>query len=664
MYFQGESLQFDAWVKENKTAAALRKTRRGHRRQSSAVTSSDTTVSQTCRSPGSPDWPSPAGRDHAQAASYPSCYVDNGASSSMLAPSPPAPWRDILSPLETRWLFSIYHMGFDTVFGSWMGRFCCPFVYEYAHHFPQRQRVRHVVLKSRRKHRAGKNSRADKCVRISDLCRKLDMCMEYGTLDGPRADGDDHVMGERYRKMDESLDGAILSFSARWLPLVVEGMDSLGGESNVIQVLWRQARRDMLRVINRPSYRSMLSLFLFASTPIPAGISEEEEADGISGQACVHAALQHIQILRARQRNLQFNGSKVSPCQQGRAAVMVPAARPDPADAVDFIDAESTTYWAALTFDTSASLTLNCRSLLSSGLFGFDEELPWRLVRTCAQMFNETSQEWQSSSLSGRTGSSSSTVELTDERANQIIGAASAWKLLSWKLIAIFKEALRDGHEETRVRKAYSDVVDSINYFNTTFRPHLDACQRRMQFLDQKTKLRWYALMLHYHLSILMLVDILEATERYDLLSGLEEVSLEAENAVMNTLVFGLHNVYTMSVGTQDDDLQAGVRDGGDDVNRCSVKLKVTAVPLTSIDPYPHHILAGVQLLRRAIERDFEMGKITDESYAHLQSTLGKTLSLLPQSSKSVRAARSGDEGRRQHQDPYRVLHSNIADSY
>lgn len=91
---------------------------------------------------------------------------------------------------------------------------------------------------------------------------------------------------------------------------------------------------------------------------------------------------------------------------------------------------------------------------------------------------------------------------MTDERANQIVAAAAAWKLLAWKLTAIFKEALRDGHEEAEVQKAYLAVVESIKQFNAVYRLHLEACQRRMQFLSQQTKLRWCKLSLqcpHFH---------------------------------------------------------------------------------------------------------------------------------------------------------------------
>lgn len=282
--------------------------------------------------------------------------------------------------------------------------------------------------------------------------------------------------------IDQSLRSTIAAFSARWIPLACRPAGLAPENLKVIHALWRHARRDMLRVINRPSYRSMLSLFLFALTPIPTGISEEEEVDGISGQACVHAALQQIQTLRARQRNLVFSGSKVSPSSPNSTPAVV--ASPDSINTSAFINAESTAYWAALTFDTSASLTLNCRSLLSSGLFGFEAESSWRLVRTCAQMFYETSQRWQQHDEGGFCG-------MTDDRANQVVAAAAAWKLLGWKLTAVFKEALRDGHGESEINKAYMMVVDSIKEFNVTFRHLLEACQRRMQFLSQATKLRW-----------------------------------------------------------------------------------------------------------------------------------------------------------------------------
>ncbi|KAF7594162.1 hypothetical protein BBP40_010011 [Aspergillus hancockii] len=429
----------------------------------------------------------------------------------------------------------------------------------------------------------------------------------------------------------------MVAFSARWLPIVSTKSRPELHYQDIIHALWRYARRDMLRVINRPSYRSMLALFLFALTPIPAGISEDEELDGISGQACIHAGLQQIQMLRARQRSLQFNGTNVLQPVKPKAISTIP----DTVGATDFIDAENIAYWAALTFDTSASLTLNCRSLLSSGLFGFEAELPWRLARASATSFQNDMENWPAQG--GYT--------MTDERANQIIASASAWKLLAWKLTALVKEALRDGHDGPEVSRAFALVVDSIQQFNKIFRSPLEACQTRMPFLGQQTKFRWYSLMLHYHLSILLLVNVVEATDRLDLLDEIQEASTVAVNVVVNSLVFSLHNFLTLRVK---------VESGSPDLP--SVTETAVTVPLISLDPYQHHIVAAVQLVQRAVDRDLSLGNIDESAHAHLCSTLEKALSHLPQSSKSVKATRdafrlNGSEaptGR--YPNPYSVL--------
>ncbi|KID94489.1 3-hydroxyacyl-CoA dehydrogenase, NAD binding protein, partial [Metarhizium majus ARSEF 297] len=527
---------------------------------------------------------------------------------------------DLLSPLENTWLQVLYCDGFDAVFGSWMGRDGCPFLF-------------------------AEHSLAGKHVNIAEVCGRLDRWVAENSDDERNNPLRAPVREPRIkdRLIDQSMRSTIAAFSARWLYVTVKGAGSEQHHQNIVLALWRTARRDMLRVINRPSYRSMLSLFLFALTPIPTGISEEEEIDGISGQACVHAALQQIQTLRARQRNLQFSGSKVSPSTVKSKSIV---ANPDAIGSSDFIAAESIAYWAALTFDTSASLTLNCRPLLSSGLFGFEAELPWRLIRTGAKMFYEMTKTWRADGV----------IDMTYERANQIIASGSAWKLLAWKLTSVFKEALRDGHNESEVSRAFGFVTGAIQQFDDVFRRPLEACQRRMHFLGQQTKLRWYSLMLHYHLSILMFIDIIEATERYDLLASVTETNADAENAVMNALVFGLQNSFTMTAASPSTQQDA------EDAFEASF-----TVPIISIDPYPHHVVASVQLIRKAIDRDLKQGKITDESHASLRSTLEAALSHLPQSSKSVQAARnrSSEMGTTDavlsRQDPLAKMHATIA---
>ncbi|KAL1960135.1 hypothetical protein VTO42DRAFT_307 [Malbranchea cinnamomea] len=495
-----------------------------------------------------------------------------------------------LSPSDTHGLQTIYFEGFDTIFGSWMSRYGCPFLSD--------------------------NRLGDGHTSISDVCCRLDRWMKEMSQYDPAMplNGGVEKQTKEDRLADQSLRDAIAAFSARWLSITSGDARPELWYQTTMHALWRHVRRDMLRVINRPSYRSMLTLFLFALTPVPVGISEDEEVDGISGQACIHAALQQIQILRARQRSLQFNGTNVSqPSKSGVIPVVL-----DTVEAADFIAAENVAYWAALTFDTSASLTVNCRPLLSSGLFGFEAELPWRLVRAGATIFQKDIQDWPADGV----------YNMTDEHANQIISSASAWKLLAWKLTAVFKEALRDGHDETEVTRAFSLVVEAIQRFNDTYRGPLEACQRRMPFLEEKTKFRWYCLMLHYHLSILLCINAIETTDRLDLLADLEEAYADAKNVIVNTLVFGYHNTITIRIK----------RETGPSGLAGEAERTVT-VPLITIDPYQHHIVAAVQLVQRAVDRDLALGKISEAAHASLRSVLVKTLAQLPQSSKSVKAA-------------------------
>ncbi|KFY29146.1 hypothetical protein V491_00173, partial [Pseudogymnoascus sp. VKM F-3775] len=329
---------------------------------------------------------------------------------------------------------------------------------------------------------------------------------------------------------------------------------------------------------------------------------------------------------------------------------------------INFMSIESIIYWAAITYDTSSSLTFNTKSLLSSGLLGWESESSWRLVKSCTDIFHSQTEEWR---LRG--------VIATEENANRIFAAASAWKLRVWKAAAVLKEALREGHEDDTVHRAYTSAVDAIKQFNVTYRPLLMACEYRLQFLCQHTKLRWCEsspltepialswwlasaafsfyvntqsfagvssspltaliqfsqilgltlafqdeLMLHYHLCILIMIDAIETARRADILDQLIITRSEVEGNAMNCLVFGLNNHFTIPQR----------RGGTEDI--------LVTVPLVAIGPYPHHVVAAVRLLWLGMERDYESGNLDLATSENLQSILLQTLDLLPQTSKSV----------------------------
>ena len=315
----------------------------------------------------------------------------------------------------------------------------------------------------------------DLIISISSICAQLDRwAVEHSAAPTSQLYSgrilkavDDETLTQR------SLDLAIQAFAARWLPLVTDTTSTGISSHELAKKLWREARVDMMNVVNRPCYRSALSLILFGLTPIPTDITEEEENAGLPGDLSIQAALQQVYMLRARQRNLQFNGSKVSTSTTQR---LVPNL--DPITAANFINAESVAYWAALTFDTSASLTFGSRPLLSPGLLGFEADYPWSLVRSCTEIFRDMTTDWHDAGFT-----------MTDTKAQQVIAAGAAWKLLAWKLSAVFREALRDGHDENEVRKVYSAILETVQQYNSTYRDLMEACRRRIHFLNLQTKL-------------------------------------------------------------------------------------------------------------------------------------------------------------------------------
>jgi hypothetical protein len=126
--------------------------------------------------------------------------------------------------------------------------------------------------------------------------------------------------------------------------------------------------------------------------------------------------------------------------------------------------------------------------------------------------------------------------------------------------------------------------------------------------------------MLHYHLSILIMIDATETARRTDIWQQLSITRSEAEGSIMNCLVFGLSNEFTIPK-LPDDSPDTVIR-----------------VPLIAIDPYPHHVVAAVQLLWKGIERDYGAGKLDLSTVENLQSKCkGASSAVLDSSKKYLR---------------------------
>lgn len=459
---------------------------------------------------------------------------------------------------------------------------------------------------------------SDLCIPATKLFSKLDAYMDE-ELYNHNSDCTPAAAGVRQQKADQveqSLRCAIKCFTIRWL-LLAPQVDHLATDqvSEIIRDSWRTARKDMLKVINRVSYRSMFTLYLFAQTPIPIGISEDEELDGISGSACMQTALFQLQKLRERQGSCQFNGSKISTWT---------ASLPSTSLTQGFLDFESRAYWAAVIWDTSCSLTLNFRTSLTSGLKGACAEPAWRLARSfLVGSFHPETEDWRANGF-----------ELCDDIASKIISAAAVSNLYIWKNITSLKEALREGVDENSVLFAWKSLLDAIHIFKTSIRPLIDMCERRIHFLDQVRRLNWYEVSLKYYLGILVLVNTLQAAGRDDLLLGVAEARGNAEHESFNVLKFGLENTYTICGPGGDSNA------GPNAVGSTEFPEKTITASFIAIDPYPQYVVESVLLMSKVADQPYWQGKIKHETYIHLSSILRNALEQLPQSSKSVQAAR------------------------
>ncbi|KAK5047106.1 hypothetical protein LTR84_007049 [Exophiala bonariae] len=467
---------------------------------------------------------------------------------------------------------------------------------------------------------AGREPTSDICTLPTKLFRELDACMADQLDDHADEISTAAARQEENDQIDQSLRRSMYSYAAQWLPLLGEQGNSLMVPyDQITRDCWRTTRREMLRIINRKSYRSVLALYLFSQTAIPTGLSEDEERDGISGVVCNQTAYLQIQQLRERLRNSNFDCSEASAWSD---SISTPVPSPNISDS--YLSLESRAFWAAITWDTCSSMTLNFRSSLSSGLKGACLETSWRLARGfLVGSFQSRTEVWRKQGF-----------EVSDEIAQEITSAVAVCIIYTWRTIASVKEALREGVEEESVLFSWKAVLDALDIFRTTIHPLLNTIERQLHFLSQVNRLYWYEMIMHYYLGILMLVEALDIAKRTDLSSQVTDARLEAEHGCFNNLKFGLEGKYAVDTAITESQTNF------DDTSPSGDSHQLIVTSFVAIDPYPHHVVASVRLAYNAVSRKYRQGNIKYEAFYHLSSTLLRVLAELPQSSKAVILAR------------------------
>ena len=359
-------------------------------------------------------------------------------------------------------------------------------------------------------------------------------------------------------------------------------------------------------------------------TTLPPGLDDDFEDTRI-GEVFVQIALGQYHVVRAKRRNRQFSGSKI----MGASLVEGNSSR----FTEQFMFNESLAYWAGILIDTSTSLTLGRPSTLLASVLGFADESVFHMIQARRHIFHEKTSHWRDCGF-----------EVTNETAVEIVQSAAAWKILHFKTISVLREAIIYGHGEDEVSKAQSAVLDGLDQFRQTYASLLLTCEKSLLFLDQEVQLCWCRylcslyfhqltqvvdlVMIHYHMGILILFDVLSSAYRTDLIPNLSQIHKNSVQEVINLVNFASNTrVLVSKLSTTSTNLF-----------KKSEQQKVT---LLNLDPYPHHVVASLQFVTDTLLSYVYKGSITNDVFHDLGLRIIHALDELPQYSVSLQSAKA-----------------------
>jgi len=278
--------------------------------------------------------------------------------------------------------------------------------------------------------------------RISRLMIELDK--RSSALDRtPNRSHNPSVSDEIERSADciinRALIYAVYAYSVRWLDLS-ENQHHQHPQSQrklahlkeeLANSFWLQARKQIYLVLSRPSYRSILALYLFAMIPS----SPRNSGDNLEDH-CIEAALSHHSYLNSRRAQKPFNARDSitslleSALLSGTGPYSSQPDSPPDADEMERLSMSSLAYWFGIVSDTTRALT-RCRpSILLPP--GCDSETKvWTPVRNRTQTFKMQFDPLRQLQAPVR-----------EDQLTEILQHALAYKTLVWASITRVQDAL------------------------------------------------------------------------------------------------------------------------------------------------------------------------------------------------------------------------------
>ena len=279
--------------------------------------------------------------------------------------------------------------------------------------------------------------------------------------------------------INRALNSAVYAYSVRWLLLgdVEQNQDPdsrkkfLSLKQELSGKLWRQARQHIHAVMSRPSYRSILALYLFAIIPS----SCDKDGDCIE-DLCFEASLNHQNYLRSRALMKDQHPDSVLSLLENRSSSTTRDA--SSSNQMEHKCMMDIAYWFGAISDTTRSLS-RCRpSIMLPGRSG--EGKVWAAVRQRTEAF-----ESEFGSLA------TLRAPLSDSKVVVILQHAFAFKMLVWAAIIRVQDALFHQMSEITLEEAVATVRTESNRFEEVFFPLLSICQRDFMLLSRTTQMSY-----------------------------------------------------------------------------------------------------------------------------------------------------------------------------
>ena len=286
--------------------------------------------------------------------------------------------------------------------------------------------------------------------------------------------------------INRALMYAVYAYCVRWLDL---GENQQGQHPQTRRRLvrlkqelsdsfWIQARKQIYAVLSRPSYRSILALYLFAMIPS----SPRKTGDNLEDH-CIEASLSHHSYLHSRRAQVPF-GRRDSITSLLESA---PFSRTDPystqanlppdADETQRLSMSSLALWFGIISDTTRAL-IRCRPLILLPSGCDSEAKVWTPVRARTQSFKtqfDTRRQLQ--------------TPIRDDQLMEILQHALAYKTLVWAAITRVQDALVHQMSGVSLAEAVDAARKESNAYQEIFGTLLCLGLRDFMLLNRLTQM-------------------------------------------------------------------------------------------------------------------------------------------------------------------------------